>query len=119
MLLGYGLRAGAASRVFAAIGSSLVGSGHHGLATFTGVVLSIVLALTCGVVYGMLTEDSREHWIAWAIAIGAAFAAVTFLVARTFGGSITLALTPGNLLAMGTVIAITLPIGMRFALSRL
>jgi hypothetical protein len=124
MLLGYGIRLGAPWRVLQAVGGILVGAGADGanhtvLATGVGLALHLVVTLACGIAYVTLTRDAREHRVAWAIAIAAAVDAAAFIVARTFGGSIALALTPGNLVAIGVAIAISLPIGMRFAFSRL
>jgi hypothetical protein len=124
MLLGYGLRLGAASRVFEAIGGVFLGmSGesvsHSSLAAAVGVVLHVAATLACGVAYVAFARNAEDHRIAWAIAIGAAVAAIAFLSVRTFAGSIALVLTPGNLIAIGAVIAITLPIGMRLAPTRL
>jgi hypothetical protein len=124
MLLGYGIRLGAPWRVLQAVGGILVragadGANHPVLATGVGLALHLVVTLACGIAYVTLTREAREHRVAWAIAIGAAVDAAAFIVARTFGGSIALALTPGNLVAIGVAIAISLPIGMRFAFSRL
>jgi hypothetical protein len=124
MLLGYGIRLGAPWRVLQALGGLVVGAGADGtnrslLATVVGLALHLVVTLVCGVVYVSLTRNAREHRVAWAIAIAAGVDAAAFIAARTFGGSIALALTPSNLLAIGVAIAISLPIGMRFALSRL
>jgi hypothetical protein len=118
MLIGYGLRAGGAGRAFGAIGSLLVSSGSSSLATAVGVVLHLAAMLACGVIYVALVDNAGENRFAWAIAIGGAAAAIVFVLARTLGGSIALVLTPGNLVAIGAVIAITLPIGMRLAPSR-
>jgi hypothetical protein len=84
-----------------------LGYGHH-----------VATTLSFGVVYVALIGDAGEHRVAWAIAIAAAAIAAVFVSARTFAGSITLVLTPENLIAIGLVIAITLPIGMRFAPTR-
>ena len=125
MLLGYGIRLGAASRVFEAIGSVLLGTGgarasvSSPLATGVGIVLHVAATLACGILYAACSGEAEDHPIAWAIAIGAAASALAFLAVRTFAGSIALVLTPGNLIAIGAVIAITLPIGMRFAPTRL
>jgi len=124
MLLGYGIRLGAASRVFQAIGLVLLrtdGESASGslLATGVGILLHVAATLACGIAYAALTGESEEHPLAWAIVIGAAVSALAFLAVRTFAGSIALVLTPGNLIAIGAVIAITLPIGMRFAPTRL
>ena len=125
MLLGYGIRLGGAARVFQALGSLLLTTGETAsrssasMAAGVGIVLHVVATLTCGVAYVALASDSEEHRIAWAIVIGAAASAIAFLAVRTFAGSIALVLTPGNLIAIGAVIAITLPIGMRFAPTRL
>lgn len=125
MLFGYGIRLGGASRVFQAIGAVLLGTaaestrGSSSLAMAVGIVLHIAATLACGVAYAAFAGESEDHPIAWAIAIGAAASAFAFLAVRTFAGSIALVLTPGNLIAIGAVIAITLPIGMRFAPTRL
>jgi hypothetical protein len=126
MLFGYGIRLGAASRVFQAIGSVLLGSAgdsasgqSSAMAISVGIVLHVVATLACGVAYAAFAREGEDHRIAWAIAIGAAASAIAFLVVRTVAGSIALVLTPGNLIAIGVVIAITLPIGMRFAPTRL
>lgn len=116
MLLGYGIRLGAPLRVLQAIGgvAGVVASTPR-IAALVGLVLHVVLTIACGVLYVALIGESGDNRFAWAIAIGAAAASVALVVARTFGGSIALALTPGNLVTLGVVIAITLPIGMRFA----
>ena len=124
MLFGYGIRFGAAAGVFQAIGSVLVGSAGKSatgtwLAAAVGMVLHVAATLACGIAYAALAGESEDHPVAWAIAIGAAASAIAFLAVRTFAGSIALVLTPGNLIAIGAVIAITLPIGMRFAPTRL
>lgn len=125
MLFGYGIRLGSASRVFQAIGSVILGragesaSAQSTLATAVGIVLHVAATLACGILYAACAGESEDHPIAWAIAIGAAASALAFLAVRTFAGSIALVLTPGNLIAIGAVIAITLPIGMRFAPTRL
>jgi hypothetical protein len=123
MLLGFGIRLGAPARVFQGIGTIIAGPGVSGVSTsptttLLGILLNIAATLTCGVVYASLVGESRDHRVAWAIAVGAAAVASAFVGARTLAGSIALVLTPGNLVAIGVVIAITLPIGMRFAPSR-
>ena len=118
MLLGYGLRAGGASRVFGAIGSLLVSERSSALAVLAGLVAHLIVMLACGVLYVSLLDEARENRFAWAIAIGGAAAAIVFVLVRTLGGSIALVLTPGNLVALGAVIALSLPIGMRLAPSR-
>lgn len=123
MLLGFGMRLGAAARVFEALGLVLARvAGTRAstpvVATALGVLLQLSATLACGIAYASLIENEHDHHIAWAIALGAAMAAAAFIIVRTFGGSIALVLTPGNLVALGVVIAITLPIGMRFAPSR-
>jgi hypothetical protein len=123
MLVGFGIRLGAAGRVFQAIGAIALGMGAYemsalALATMLGVLLHVLVMLACGVVYASLVANG-EHRAAWAIAIGGVVVAAAFVSAKTFAGSIALVLTPGNLMAIGAVIAITLPIGMRFAPTRL
>jgi hypothetical protein len=120
MLLGYGVRLGAPGRVFRVIGAIVFGvSAYRGsdvpLAPAVGLLVHIMAMLACGVAYASLTGEGRAHRGAWAIAIGAAATAIVFMFARTIGGSIALVLTPGNLISLGAVIALTLPIGMRFA----
>jgi hypothetical protein len=119
MLLGYGIRGGSPARVFAAIGALIVGSRGGAFPTLLGVIMHVALMILCGVLYTALTNGARENPFAWAIAIGAGVAAITFVLVRAFGGSIALVLTPGNLVAVGVVIALTLPVGMRFAFSRM
>lgn len=117
MLLGYGLRGGGAGRAFAALGSLFFAHSHQA-AILLGVVLHIVVMLACGVLYASLVNQARESSFAWAIAIGGGVAAILFVVARSVGGSIALVLTPGNLIALGAITALTLPMGMRFAPSQ-
>ena len=122
MLFGYGIRLGAATRVFQAIGSVLARGesvSSSTVLTCVGIVLHVAATLGCGVAYASLARESNGHRVAWAIAIGAAAAAIAVVAVRTFAGSIALVLTPGNLIAIGVVIALTLPIGMRFAPTRL
>jgi hypothetical protein len=118
MLFGYGLRGGGGGRAFAAFGWLLFSASSHALATLLGVVLHVVVMLACGVLYATLVNEARETRLAWAIAIGGGIAAVLFVLARSVGGSIALVLTPANLIALGAITALTLPIGMRFAPSR-
>jgi len=116
MLLGYGIRLGEPTLVFQAIGGVIsVMASMPRIAALAGFLLHIAATLACGVLYVVLMGESGDNRFAWAIAIGAAAAAAAFVVGRTFGGSIALVLTPGNLVTLGVVIAITLPIGMRFA----
>jgi hypothetical protein len=122
MLWGYGVRVGAPERVFAAIGAVVLGTGTQAafgpLYVLAGALVHVAAMLSFGVAYAAVTREQGEHPVAWAIAIAGAAIAAVFVSARTFAGSITLVLTPGNLIAIGVVIAITLPIGMRFAPSR-
>jgi hypothetical protein len=119
MLWGYGVRLGAPGRVFQTIGTIVLhsrGTASGGLRyVFLGLLVHVVAMLSFGVVYAGLIGDSGEHRTAWAIATAAAAVAAVFVSAHTFAGSITLVLTPESLITMGVVIAITLPIGMRFA----
>jgi hypothetical protein len=119
MLWGYGLRLGAPARVFATIGAIVLhasGERTSGLLyVVVGVLAHVVAMLSFGGVYASLIGEDSKHGAAWSIAIAAAAIAAVFVSARTFAGSITLVLTPGNLIAVGVVIAIALPIGMRFA----
>jgi len=119
MLFGYGIRLGQPTLVFQAIGAIATAmSFMPRIAALVGLLIHIVTTLACGILYVVLIGESRDNRFAWAIAIGGAAAAAAFVVARTFGGSIALVLTPGNLVSLGVVIAITLPMGMRFAPSR-
>lgn len=119
MLWGYGARLGAPGRVFRTIGMIVLHTGGTAASTpsylFVGLFVHVAAMLSFGVAYVALIGDAAEHRIAWAIAVAAAAVAAVFVSARTFAGSITLVLTPENLITMGVVIAITLPIGMRFA----
>lgn len=118
MLLGYGLRAGGAARAFSAIGSLISMSRNPLWTALLGIGVHVLAILACGVLYASLVQRRGENDFAWAIAIGGGVAAILFVVARAGGGSIALVLTPANLVAIGVIIAITLPIGMRFAPSR-
>lgn len=111
MVLGFGMRAGAPARGFVAVGETFLGSGAVG-----GALLLLVLALLCGLAYISLVARERQHWLAWAITIGAVATIVMLVWSRARGGGIALVLSTGNLFEIGVVIAITLPIGMRFAL---
>ena len=119
MLWGYGVRLGTPARVFQTIGAILLRSTVTGSSApryvVIGLLVHVAAMLSFGVVYAALIGDKGEHRAAWAVAIAAAAIAAVFVSARTFAGSITLVLTPENLIAIGVVIAITLPIGMRFA----
>jgi hypothetical protein len=118
MLVGYGLRGGGAGRVFRAIGATILSVPSSAFLTLTGVILHVVVMLACGVLYVSLVTNGDEHRFAWAIAIGAAIAAIALILVRALGGSIALMMTPGSFVALGVVTAVTLPIGMRFAPSR-
>jgi hypothetical protein len=113
MVFGFGLRSGAPAHVFAMFGAALFGAG-----AVAGGVAIVVLTLLCGIAYVALVARERQHWLAWAIAVGAAAAVVMFVSAQAGGGTIALVLTRGNLIEIGVVIALTLPIGMRFALPK-
>jgi hypothetical protein len=120
MLLGFGMRDGAPARVFNAIGAILVGQRGLGAdfsaATIVGVLLHVAVMLLCGVVYTALVAETEQHRFSWAIAIGAAAVVLMLVFARLFGGGIALVLSLGNLLEIGAVIVVALPIGMRLAL---
>ena len=122
MLIGFGVRLGAPMRVLRVIGEIALGGRAHGAAeasyVATGALLHVLAMFSCGVAYVALLRDAGEHRAAWAIAIAATAVAAVFVAARTFAGSIALVLTPANLIVLGVVIALTLPIGMRFAPTR-
>jgi hypothetical protein len=119
MLWGYGVRLGAPGRIFQAIGTIVLHTSETAAGArryvLVGLLMHVVAMLSCGVAYRALIGDGGKHRVAWAIAIAATAITAVFVSARTFAGSITLVLTPENLIAIGLVIAITLPIGMRFA----
>jgi hypothetical protein len=122
MLWGYGVRLGAPGRIFEAIGTIVLHASETTAGApryvLVGLLVHVAAMISFGVVYAVLIGDAGEHRVAWAITIAAAAVAAVFVSVRTFAGSITLVLTPENLLAIGLVIAITLPIGMRFAPTR-
>jgi hypothetical protein len=119
MLWGYGARLGAPGRIFQTIGTIVLHASETAAGApryvLVGLLMHVAAMLSFGVVYAALIGDAGEHRIAWAITIAAVAIAAVFVSARTFAGSITLVLTPENLIAIGLVIAITLPMGMRFA----
>jgi hypothetical protein len=119
MLLGFGVRDGAPARAFNAIGAMVLGPAATGrelsVATIVGVLLHAVVMLLCGVAYSWLVEE-QDHRLASAITVGAGAVVAMLAFARVFGGGIALVLSLGNLLEIGAVIVIALPIGMRFAL---
>ena len=123
MLVGFGIRLGVPSRVFDVIGATVLGTSasreYAPSVVLLGVALQLIAVLLCGVVYSWLAGEAPKHRAGWALAIGAAAVAMMFLFARAFAGTIALVLTPGNIIGIGAVIPFTLPIGMRFALSRL
>ena len=122
MLIGFGVRLGAPMRVLQVIGEIVLRGGPSGPSETSyvaaGVILHLLAMLSCGVAYVALQRDAGEHRAAWAITIAATAVAAVFVAARTFAGSIALVLTPANIIALGVVIALTLPIGMRFAPTR-
>jgi hypothetical protein len=122
MLIGFGVRVGAPMRVLQVLGEIALHGRALGAAeapyVVAGAVLHLLAMLSCGVVYVALLRDAGEHRAAWAVAIAATAISVVFVAARTFAGSIALVLTPANIIALGVVIALTLPIGMRFAPTR-
>ena len=122
MLIGFGMRLGSATRVVRAVGEMALGGSFRagaGAYVAAGVLLDVVAMLACGVAYVMLVGDRRNYRVASAIAVAGTAVAAAIVAARTFAGSIALVLTPANFIAIGVVIAICLPIGMRFAPSRL
>jgi len=121
MLIGFGVRLGSATRVLRTIGEMAFGGSFRGaVAAYVaaGALLHVIAVLSCGVAYVLLLGDDREHRVASAIAVAGTVVIAATVAARTFAGSIALVLTPANLIAIGVVIAITLPIGMRLAPSR-
>jgi hypothetical protein len=122
MLVGYGARLGAPMRVLHVVGEIVLRGRGQGAGEVvyvaTGTILHVVAMLSCGVAYVALLRDAGQHRAAWAIAVAATAVAAVFVAARTFAGSIALVLTPANLIALGVVIALSLPIGMRFAPTR-
>jgi hypothetical protein len=124
-LLGYGLRLGAPARPFNAIGAMLLGSGAqaaHGFSpgtTLLGIALHIGAMLGLGVVYASLTGGARRHVVVWAVILAAGALVLTYFVGRLFGVGLATILSPANVVILGVILAIALPIGMRFALPRL
>lgn len=104
MLVGFGLRMGR-PRAFDVLGRGVIGR----------VLVVVLLMLLCDVAYVAVVARERQLWVAWAIAIGAAAVVVIFSYARLTAGDIALVLSTRNLIAIAVVIAITLPVGMRFA----
>jgi apolipoprotein N-acyltransferase len=111
LLLGFGIRAGRPLGAFSALGIGLLGAGALG-----GVILVVVLMLMCGVGYVTLVARKRQHRVAWAMALAVAATVVMLVCMRLGGGEIALVLSSGNLIEIAIVIAIALPMGMRFAL---
>ena len=109
MLLGFGIRTGSPGRAFEAIGAG----------TLAGVSLVVFLMLVCGVLYVAIVARQRQRWLRWTIAIAFAAVAVMLVCARLAGGDVARVLSTRNLIELGVVLAIALPIGMRFALSQL
>lgn len=122
MLIGFGMRLGSATRVVRAIGEMALGGSFRAAAgayVAAGVLLDVIAMLACGVAYAVLLGDTGKHRVAGAITVAGTAVAAAIVAVRTFAGSIALVLTPANFIAIGVVIAISLPIGMRFAPSRL
>lgn len=108
MLLGFGMRSGSPGRAFEAFG----------VGALAGVLLVNVLMLLCGVVYVAVVAQKRQLRMAWTIAITVAAIAVMLVCERLAGGDVARVLSTPNLIELGVVLAIALPIGMRLALSQ-
>ena len=121
-LIGFGIRLGAPARVFNAIGAIVVGrsalayTGFAPAVTLIGVVVHVLAMLACGAVYARLVEWTRGSTIAWAFGVSTAACTLTWLFARWFGVGPAVLLPFGNMIVLTVLLALALPIGMRFAL---
>ncbi len=121
-LIGFGLRFGTPARPFNAISSIVLGARAQGewafalVPTVVGVILHIAFSLACGVIYAELVDRLRRDYVAALIVAIAAFF-VSTLLATLVGIGLATLLPIGERLALAAVLGLSLPLGMRFALS--
>ena len=109
---------------FNAIGAMLLGRDAQAatglsVATTIGMVVHVAMMVVIGLVFRLALARAGGHPLAWAVVVAAATLGLLALVARLFGVGIVALLPTGSLIALGVVLAVTLAIGMRFALSKL
>jgi hypothetical protein len=93
-------------------------SSTHSVGALAG-VLMVILMLLCGVLHVAIVARQRQRRSAWAIAIAIAAVAIIVACSRLAGGDVARVLSARKFIELGVVLAIVLPIGMRFALSQL
>ncbi|HKO16946.1 MAG TPA: hypothetical protein VJU87_11955 [Gemmatimonadaceae bacterium] len=119
-LLAFGLRLGTPARPFNAIGALLLGGdamqvfGFAAGPTLVGVLLHLVAVVACGVLYAALV-GRKGHSVAWAIVLAILALAASWAIGHSLGVGLAPLLPLGNLIVLGVVLALSLPIGMRFA----
>jgi hypothetical protein len=113
-LVAMGRRAGSATAGFDAIGRFVMsGSGPVWL---PGLTIHVLLTLAWAFLFGVLTE--RRRWSAWraAASVGAVSFLLSWIAARTSGGGLAIVLPIGDRVVLAIVLAVSLVVGMRFAL---
>lgn len=123
-LVAFGIHLGTPARPFNAIGALLLGPGAaqiYGFSagpTIAGVLLEIAATIACGLLHARLVARRGGHLALWSIAIAAGALCTSWILAR-FGVGLAALLPVGNLVVLAVVLALSLAIGIRFALQAL
>ena len=123
-LLGFGIRLGAPAWAFNAVGAILLGPGAQEAtgflpgATLLGLGLHVVAMLGVGLLYAAIVSRSAGHSVAWAGIVSAGVLAGTLAVARLFGVGLGALLPAASVVAFCILLALSLAVGMRLALSK-
>ena len=121
-LIGFGVRFGTPLRPFNTVAAAVLGqfafSGTQPpiFVTVVGIVLHFAMALAWGVAYVYAVGRSRGARWQWALAAGVAAFFLTSLFARALGVGLGTLLPLGDRIVLSIVLALALPVGMRFAL---
>lgn len=121
-LIGFGVRFGTPLRPFNTVAAAVLGQLAFGAAeppvfvTIVGIVLHFAIALAWGVAYVYAVGRSHGYRWQWAVAAGVAAFLLTSLFARALGVGLGTLLPLGDRIVLSLVLALALPVGMRFAL---
>lgn len=124
-LCGFGVRMGTPARPFNAVAILLLGDravgiwGFDGTVTMTGVLLHLLVVTGWSILFAALAGSLRGLRLLGAAVLvaAAAFGVDVLLFSRVLGAGIGDVLAPGQRVALYLVLAISLVVGMRLALS--
>lgn len=121
-LVGFGLRFGTPARPFNALAAYLLGPAmlavwQFSIVTVVGLLVHVVANGVWGVVFVQLVEHSGGGALGWAVLVAAGAFGLSSLTGAQLGVGLAPLLSLGDRLVLALVLAASLLLGMRFALS--